>query len=72
MRHLPRRPHLAREPSQRRSIACQRIGKELQRYGLAKPEVVGAVDLSHAPAADLRDHAIAFGDYGSGNRVPGL
>ena len=62
MRDPARDAHFVAEALERRSSSVCGFGQELQRDGLAQPEVVGAIDLAHAAAAQQRDHAIAFGD----------
>jgi hypothetical protein len=48
----------------------ERFRQELQRDRLAQLEVVGAVDLAHATAADQSDDAVAPLDHGTGrNRL---
>ena len=56
MRDLPRRPDLVvklREPAR---VGRQVLRQEFQRHGLAKAQIVGAVDLAHPAAAEQSDH----------------
>ena len=46
------------------------VGQELQRDGLAELEIVGAVDLAHAAAAERRDDAEAAGEERAGGEAP--
>ena len=39
-------------------VAAERFGQELERDRLAEPQIVGAVDLAHAAAAEQADDAI--------------
>ncbi len=50
----------------RASLAGDALGQELQRDRLIEREVVGAVHLAHAAAAEQRDQTIAAGDDGAG------
>ena len=45
-------------------------GQELQRDRLAELQVVGAVDLAHAAAAEQADDAVAAGEQGAGREAP--
>ena len=52
---------LVEEAVEARLIALHRLRQELQRHRLAELEVVGAVDLAHAAAAEQADDAVALG-----------
>ena len=72
VRHLARDAHLVVELRER----CGSLGdgrrQELQRDRLAEREVVGAVDLAHAAAADQADDAVALGQQrAGGDRLAG-
>jgi hypothetical protein len=41
-------------------IAIDRFGQELERDRLSELQVVGAVDLAHAPLADATDDAVTI------------
>ena len=45
-------------------------GQELQRDRLAELEVVGAVDLAHAAAAEQADDPVALREHRAGQEVP--
>ena len=55
-------PDLVEEPLEPIRIAFDVARQELQRDRLAELQVVGAVDLAHAAAAEQADHAIAAGE----------
>ena len=58
MRHLPRRADLRVELRQTLRITAQPRRQELQRDGLAQPEIVGAIDLTHPAAPEQPDDAV--------------
>ena len=64
MRDLARGPRLVAQSRRERGIIA---AQELQRDRLAKREIVGAVDLSHAAATEQSDDAIARGEDGAGS-----
>ena len=55
----------------RASPAATACRQELQRHRLIEREVVGAVDLAHAAAAEQRDEPVAAGDDGAGREASG-
>ncbi len=61
MRDRPRTAHFGEQAVASGGISFEIGRQELQRDGLAEPEVVGAVDLAHAAAPDQRDDAVAVG-----------
>ena len=65
VRDLARQPHLAVEPLETVRVGADPAGQELQRHGLVEAQVVGAVDLAHAAAADQADDAVAAGQHHS-------
>ena len=66
VRHLPRDPQLVVELRERaRFVGRDGVGQEFQRDGLVERQVLGAIDFSHAAAAEQRHQAIAPGDNGS-------
>ena len=46
--------------------------QELQRHGLAELQIVGAVDLAHAAAAEQADDPVALGEDRAGRETAGL
>jgi hypothetical protein len=52
MRDLPRHADLVVETGEELGIPLQRLGEELERNGLVELQVVGAVHLAHAAAAE--------------------
>ena len=77
MRELPRDADFGEEALAADRIARQRARQELQRDRLSELEVVGAVDLAHAAAAEQADDAVAVGEDDAGgeptdgNRIGG-
>ena len=65
MRDLARDAHLGQEPLAPDGIVGERAGQELQRDRRPELEVVGAVDLAHAAAAEQPDDAVAAGEHRS-------
>jgi hypothetical protein len=51
MRDLPRDAHLIAKPHQRGLVGCPLRRQELEGHRLAQQQIVGAVDLAHAAAA---------------------
>ena len=66
MRDLARHPHFGVELRQPRRIAVDVRRQELQRDRLAELQVVGAVDLAHAAAAEPPDDAVASAEERAG------
>ena len=66
MRDAQRHAHFVEEPLEPIRIALDVPRQELQRDRLAELQVVGAVDLAHAAAAEQADHAIAAADERAG------
>jgi hypothetical protein len=46
------------EPLLRLVAQEEPLGKELERHPAAEPRILGLVDDTHAPAAELLEHAI--------------
>ena len=63
VRNAARVAHLGQQPLARFRVAFQGGGEELQRDRLVEPQVVGAVHLAHAAAAEQRDDAVAGGEH---------
>ena len=61
MRHLQREADLIEEPLQAIGILLHVARQEFQRDGLAELQVIGAIHLAHAAAAEQADHAIPVG-----------
>ena len=59
------------ELRQPRVVAGDARRQELQRDRLIEREIVGAVHLAHAAAAEQRDKAIAARDDGAGSEMSG-
>ena len=66
MRHLARDAHFADEALAADRVAREIAREKLQRDRLAEFEVVGAVHLAHAAAAEQADDAIAIGEDRAG------
>ena len=69
VRHLPRRPHFVVELREPHGIARRGLGQELQRDLLAEPQVVGAIDLAHAAAAEQPEDAVAAVEHRAGRET---
>ena len=70
MRDRARDAHLVVELRQARGVGVSVVGQELQRDRLFELEVVGAIDLAHAAAAEQRDDAVAAGEQRAGREPP--
>ena len=70
MRHLPRHPHFAVQLHQPRGIVVDFRGQELERDRLRQLEIVGAIHLAHAAAAETPDDAVAAAEQGAGRKPP--
>jgi hypothetical protein len=57
--------HFGKEAFPADRIISQFRWEELQGYRLAKLQIVGSVDLSHAPAPEQTDNTITVGNYSS-------
>ena len=66
MRDAQRQPHFDEETITALGILFDVARQELERDGLSERQVVGAVDLAHAAAAEEGDHAIAVGEDNAG------
>jgi hypothetical protein len=69
VRDAARLLRLAPEACEGVGVLTERRAHELQRGGALEPDVLGAVDLAHAAAADERDDAIAVGDQSADDAV---
>ena len=56
--------HFVVEPREPAGVGGERFGQELERHRLAERQIVGAIDLAHAAAAEQADDAIAAGEHG--------
>ena len=65
MRDLPRDAHFVAEPCERALIGRPLGGKELEGHRLAQQQIVGAVDLAHAAAAQQTHYPVALRQQGS-------
>jgi hypothetical protein len=65
MRHRARAAHFRQQAVVCRGVALERLRQERQRDRLAEFQVVGAIDLAHAPAPGQRDDAVAAGEDGA-------
>jgi hypothetical protein len=72
VRHLPRQAHLLVETRECRRVLRERGGQKLERDRLLEFQVVGAVDLAHAPAAQQPDDAVAPGQLVAGDEARAL
>ena len=66
VRHLPRDAQLVVKLGQTRCVARDGLGQELQRHRLIERQILGAIDLAHAAAAEHRDEAISAGNDRAG------
>ena len=66
VRHLTRHPHFGVELRQPRRIAVDVRRQELQRDRLTELQIVGAIDLAHAAAAEPPDDAVAAAEERAG------
>jgi len=57
-----RHPHFSQEPIEPLGVVFDFRGEELQRHRLTELQVIGAVDLAHAAAAEQADHPVPAGD----------
>ena len=71
VRDLARDAQLVVELRQPRVVGGDARREELQRDRLIEREIVGAVHLAHAAAAEQRDEAVAAGDNGAGRETSG-
>jgi hypothetical protein len=69
VRHLAREAQLLMEPREAVGVRCHAFGKKLQRDRMIERQVVGAIHLAHAAAAEERDQSIASGDDRSGREA---
>jgi hypothetical protein len=58
--HSPGHAHLAMKSCERCAVTEQTIGKKFERHWLAKFEIVGAIDFSHAPLAEQANDPVAI------------
>jgi len=58
------------KPLERLCVSCELHGKKLQSDHMVEHEIVGTVDLSHAPLTDALDDAVATGKNGAGAETP--
>ena len=65
VRHLTRRADFVVELREADGVAGHLLRQELQRDRLTEAEVVGAIHLAHAAAAEQSDDAIAIGEDGA-------
>ena len=72
VRHLARDAHLVVELGEPLRILGNGRRQELQRDGLAEPQILGTVDLAHAATADQPEDAVALGEQRTrGHRIAG-
>ena len=69
MRHLPRHPDFGVQLRQARRIAVDVGRQELQRDRLPELQVVGAIHLAHAAAAEPADDAVAAAEERAGREA---
>ena len=62
---VPEQSELQTKKNARPSGIGPSLGKELQGYGLAQLQIIGAVDLAHPAPAERRDDAEATGEEGA-------
>jgi hypothetical protein len=65
VRDLPRRADFLQQSRQCRRVAVEALWEQLDRHRLSEREVVCAVHLAHAPAAEQADDAVAAGKDGA-------
>lgn len=71
MRYLARDADFAVKSPETIDVVGESLAQELERRRLTELEILGAVDLSHPPAANQSDDAISAGEHGAGNE-PGV
>ena len=54
---------LGAEPRQPIGVGGHKVGQELQRDGLAKGEILGAIDLAHAAASEQAEDLVPAGQH---------
>ena len=69
VRDLPRHADFGVELREPAGVAVDVGRQELQRDRLAELQVVGAVDLAHAAAAQAADDAVAAAEEGAGRKA---
>ena len=69
MGDLPREPNFLVEARQPVGAMGDLLRQELESDGLAELQVVGAIDLAHAAAAQQADDAVAAGEHRAGNEL---
>ena len=62
---MPRDSNLVVELSEAGGIPLQIDGKEFQRDGLAEPEIIRSVHLTHAAAAKQTDNPVPLAEDGT-------
>ena len=72
VRHLARDAHFVMELGEPLRVFGDGRRQELQRDVLPEPQILGAVDLAHAAAADQAEDAVALGQQrAGGDRLAG-
>src|SRR5207247_1539790 len=69
VRHLSRDPKLVVELGEPCGVGSDAFGQELQRDRLIQGQVLGAIDLTHAAAAQQRDEPVPAGDDRHGRKA---
>ncbi len=60
---------LGAEPRQPIGVGGDKVGQELQRDGLAKGEILGAIDLAHAAASEQADDLVPAGQHDARTKI---
>src|SRR4030095_6843019 len=63
---LPRDLDLVQEARQPARILFDVLGKELERHGLTELEIVGPIDLTHAPFPEKTENPVAISQNRAG------
>ena len=69
VRYLPGDPDLVEEPVQAFLVPLEFFGKELERHGLTQFQILGAVNLAHAAAAEQSDDPVALVQHRTGHET---
>ena len=65
MRDLERHPDFGQEPLKPFGVALDVAREEFERDSLTELEIIGAIDLAHAAAAEQAHHAVPAGENGA-------
>ena len=69
VRYLPRHAHFGIELAPPTGALQPVRGQKLEGHALTELQVLGAIDLAHASAAEQRDHPVAISDQAAGGKA---